>query len=232
MNGELLQNLLPADSAAGAIAPLTVAFMLLLAFFIGQIIGWVYIWTHSGLSYSQTFVASLVIMPVIIAMMMGMMAGSLAVAFGLLAVFAVVRFRSALKDTRDTIFVMWAILAGMGVGTGRFSMSVVSAVGIGLVIIYVHLISFGSRHRYDAVMGVQLSGDVRDLQSKLRGILDLHCARVHLTSQQHLGPGAVGMSFRVLMRDPARGDEFRQELEQTPGIGDVTLFMREDESEI
>jgi len=232
MNGDIFQMLFQSDVGTGIAAPETVAFMLLLSFVIGQFVGWVYIWTHVGLSYSQTFVASLVIMPVIIAMMMSMMAGSVVVAFGLLAVFAVVRFRSSLKDTRDTIFVMWAILEGMGVGTQRFSTSLISALGIGLVITYVYVISFGSRHRYDAVIGVQINGDLNSLQSQLRSIMDMHCARTHMTSQQHLGPNALSISYRVLMRNPSRGQEFRSDLEETQGIQDVTLFMRQDESEI
>ena len=87
-------------------------FLLILAFVIGQVIGWTYMYTHRVLSYSQTFTASLVVLPVLVALMMMLMSGSVIIAFGLLAVFAVVRFRNVLKDTRDTCYVLWAIVEG------------------------------------------------------------------------------------------------------------------------
>ena len=49
------------------------------------------------------------------------------IAFGLLAVFAVVRFRNVLKDTRDTTFILWAIVQGMGAGTYRYATTIIGA---------------------------------------------------------------------------------------------------------
>ena len=79
-------------------------------------IGWLYQVTHRTMSYSQTFVSSLVVMPPLVALMMHLMAGNMVIAFGLLAVFAIVRFRNVLKDTRDTTFILWAIIEGVSVG--------------------------------------------------------------------------------------------------------------------
>ncbi len=97
------------DSGPTAGDPETVLFIMVMSFVVGQTIGWIYMWTHKVLSYSQTFVASLVVLPVIVALMMSLISGSLYVAFGLLAVFAVVRFRNVLKDTRDTVFIFAAL---------------------------------------------------------------------------------------------------------------------------
>src|ERR1043165_1442808 len=109
----------------------TLLFMLVLAFATGMFIGFVYMWTHEALSYSRTFVSALAVMPLIVCMMMASMSGSLLVAFGLLAVFGVVRFRNVLKDTRDTSFVLWVIVEGLAIGTARFSVALLAAVGIG-----------------------------------------------------------------------------------------------------
>ena len=100
--------------------PLTAVLTIVLSFTIGHLVGWVYMWTHVSLSYSRMFVASLVVIPVIVAMVMMLMANNIIVAFGLLAVFAVVRFRNVLKDTRDTTFILWTIVEGMAVGTMKY----------------------------------------------------------------------------------------------------------------
>jgi hypothetical protein len=210
----------------------TALFALFLSFIIGQIVGWVYMWTHSGLSYSQSFVSSLALMPVILAIMMLIMAGSVVVAFGLLAVFAVVRFRNVLKDTRDTTFILWSILEGLAVGTMRYTTAVMAVIGISVVILYLHLVSFGRRHRFDAVLAVQLTGNLQALQDSLRDILYKYCDRPLLASQQQLAADVMHISYRVLLRDPNRSEELRGALQQTQGMEEVNLYLCQDEAEI
>ncbi len=232
MSDNWAQMLFDSDPGSAPGGPQTAVFIVLLAFTIGHFIGWVYMWTHKGLSYSQTFVASLVVIPVIVAMMMMLMSGSIAFAFGLLAVFAVVRFRNVLKDTRDTTFILWSIMEGLGVGTMRFSTSLMGALGVAAVLLYLRVTAFGSRHRFDAVLSLQMTGDVGSMMTQLRQILRRHCARTLLASQQRAARDTTNLSYRVLLRDPTRSHELQSVLEQTAGIGNVSLFLREDESEV
>src|SRR6476469_6210987 len=108
MNG-FLDSLMGNDLATGAGGPEGALLVLLLAFCIGHIIAWVYMWTHSGMSYSQMFTSSLLVMPVLVALVMVLLSSNILFALGLLAVFSMIRFRNVLKDTRDTTFVFWAI---------------------------------------------------------------------------------------------------------------------------
>jgi hypothetical protein len=210
----------------------TVAFIVLFSFVLGHFIGWVYMWTHRGLSYSQTFVGSLVVIPVIVAIMMVLMAGSIIVAFGLLAVFAVVRFRNVLKDTRDTTFILWSIMEGLGVGTQRYPTSLVGALGIAAVLVYLRMTAFGSRHRYDAVLSLRLTGDLAGGVATVQRLLRRHSSRTWLASERRLGDEGLDLSWRLLLRDPSRSDELQWALKQTEGIENVSFFLREDESEI
>lgn len=231
MNG-FFDMLLHSDFGASTTGPGTAVFILVLAFVIGQFIGWIYMLTHRGLSYSQTFVASLVVIPVIVAMMMLLMSGSIAFAFGLLAVFAVVRFRNVLKDTRDTTFILWSIMEGLGVGTMRYSTALMSALGIAFVMAYLWLTAFGSRHRFDAVLSLQLTGDLGGGVARLKELLHQHSSRALLASERKLTDEGLSLSYRLLLRDPARSDELQWALKQTDGVENVSLFMREDESEV
>lgn len=227
-----LNILFGSDYGGSPGGPETVVFILVLSCAIGQFIGWVYMWTHRGLSYSQTFVASLVVIPVIVAIMMVLMAGSIVVAFGLLAVFAVVRFRNVLKDTRDTIFILWAIMQGLGVGTMRYSTSLIGALGIATILLYLWLTAFGSRHRYDAVLSLRWNGDPASGNAALQPLLRRHSLRTWLAGERRLGEEGMELSWRLLLRDPTRCGELREALHQTPGVENVSLFLREDESEI
>ena len=229
---EWVQMLFTTDQAASIVGAETVFFIILLSFLIGHFIGWIYMLTHRGLSYSQTFTASLVVVPGLVALMILLMSGSLVFAFGLLAVFAVVRFRNVLKDTRDTTFILWAIMEGLAVGTLRYSTALIGALGIAAVFFYVRVTSFGSRHRYDAVLSLRLTQDLAGGVSSLKLILRKHCSRTLLASERRLSDEGLDLSYRLLLRDPARQDELKWDLTQTEGFENISLFMRDDEAEI
>jgi hypothetical protein len=212
-------------------SPETAILLLLLAFCIGHVIGWVYMWTHVSLSYSRMFVASLVVIPAIVALVMVLMSGNIAIAFGLLAVFAVVRFRNVLKDTRDTTFILWAIVQGMAVGTMRFSTAILGCLCIGGIHLYLRFVSYGSRHRYDVLVSVHWMGDPKEVGT-LKPIFRRHSARVQLASQRGGLEEGLDLSYRLLLRDPSRSRELLTELKSAQGVADVSLYHREDESEI
>jgi hypothetical protein len=207
-------------------------FMILVAFTTGMFIGFVYMWTHEALSYSRTFVGALAVMPVIVSMLMASMSGSLLVAFGLLAVFGVVRFRNVLKDTRDTSFILWVIMEGLAIGTSRFSVAVLSAVGIGASFLLLRVMHFGVRNRYDAVLSLRITGDIPARMVVLKSTLKRHAMRLDLASERRSTTEGTDLSYRLLLRDTARSSELQAELARIEGLQNVSVYMHEDEAEI
>ncbi|MFM7740902.1 MAG: DUF4956 domain-containing protein, partial [Planctomycetota bacterium] len=102
---------------------------LCVAFVCGHVIAWTYMACHNGLSYSRAFVNALLVLCMIVALVMIVMANNALVAFGLMAVFAIVRFRNILRDTLDTTYILASITVGMAAGTRKFG---TAAVGTGL----------------------------------------------------------------------------------------------------
>src|SRR5690625_7464922 len=76
---------------------------LLLAFLCEQLLAWVYMFTHSGLSYSRNFVSSLIILAITASLVMMILDHNIVTAFSLLAVFAVIHFRNVLRYTLRSI---------------------------------------------------------------------------------------------------------------------------------
>ncbi|HWX22015.1 MAG TPA: DUF4956 domain-containing protein [Candidatus Binatia bacterium] len=212
--------------------PLIVLFTIVLAFGIGMLIGYIYMWTHEALSYSRTFVGALAVMPLIVSMLMVAMAGNLFVAFGLLGVFGVVRFRNVLKDTRDTSFILWAIVEGVAIGTLRFSTAALAALGIAAAFLCLRFMSFGTRRRYDAVLNLRVTGDVAPKLEALKHILKRHATRLDLASERRATAEGTDMTYRLLLRDTSRSSELQSELTQTEGFANVSVYMHEDEAEI
>ena len=203
---------------------------LLIAFCMGHVVAWTYMLTHSGVSYSQTFTSSLLVLPVIVALTMMLLAGNLLVAIGLLSVFAMIRFRNVLKDTRDTSFILWAVVEGVACGTQRFSIGILGGLLVALAFSYVRLTGFGSRQRYDVVVSLHWSGN--GTTATLDSVLRRHAVRAHLASHHDLDAASSDLTYRLLMRNPAATRDLVNELESTDGVGRVVLYHRSDEAEI
>ena len=234
---DFLQNVFSGEFGGVSAGAETLLLAMLVSFCVGHVVAWVYMWTHEGLSYSRMFTTSLVAMPVIVSLVMILMAGNIFVALGLLAVFTVVRFRNVLKDTRDTTFVLWAIVEGMAAGTMRFGIAAIGAVIVGLVFLYLRATMFGARQRYDVVISLQANaaaanGNGRTLVATLKPIFRRHSLRTQLASQRALDEARVDLSYRLLLRDPSRSRELVTELERTSGVSRVSLYRREEESEV
>jgi hypothetical protein len=210
----------------------TVLLALLLAFLMGQLIAWVYMFTHSGISYSRSFVVSLILMPVIVALVLMVLSNNMVTAFGLMAVFAIVRFRNILRDTLDTSYVLAAIVLGMACGTQKFSTAIIGAGVIIAVMLYLWLTAFGSRHRFDLVLNLHWSRATAELPA-LDRLLRRHSFRAQCANQ-HFNSSATGtdLSYRLLLRDPGRVPDLIRELTQLPGVDQVTSMKAEDESEV
>lgn len=205
---------------------------LLLAFGCGHIMAWVYMMTHSGLSYSRSFVNSLIILPVIVSMVMMVLSNNLITAFGMMAVFAIVRFRNILRDTLDTAYILTVIVIGMAAGSQKFASAILGCVLMALALIYLWYTSFGSRHRYDVIINMHWSRSIKELFD-LKRVMDRHSWKAHLASQRsHEGYEGTDLSYRLLLRDSNRVEDLLTELRQVTGVSRVTSMLAEDESEL
>jgi hypothetical protein len=205
---------------------------LLLAFVCGHTIAWTYMFTHTGLSYSRSYVNTLIVMPVIVALVMLILANNLVLAFGLMVIFAMVRFRSILRDTLDTSYVLAVIVIGLACGTLKFSSAIIGCLATAAIMFYFYLTSFGTRHRYDLILNVQWLRPVTELV-ELKQLLSRHSRATQCASQRaNEGYAGVDLSYRLLLRNPARRDELLEELRALKGVARVSSLQAGDESEL
>jgi hypothetical protein len=217
------------------LAPLNVPMLLLgllLSFVCGQMTAWVYMITHGGLSYSKSFVNALVIMPLLVCLVMQVLSNNLVTAFGLMAVFAIVRFRNILRDTLDTTFVLTVIVVGMACGTQKYSTALVGTVLVLLVFLYLWYTGFGARHRYDLILNLHWDKPVSEMPV-LAALLDRHSIKTECASQRsNEDQAGADLSYRLLLRDTSRVQELLSELKGLTGVSRVSSLKAEDESEL
>jgi hypothetical protein len=98
---------------------------MVLATVLSIIITLVYQLTFTGERYSQNFVHTIVIMSVVVSVIMNVVSGNAGVAFGLFAVFSLIRFRSAVTDAKDIAYIFFGLSVGMTCGLYQFGLAII-----------------------------------------------------------------------------------------------------------
>lgn len=117
-------------SGVTPIAPLEVLTRLVMALALGAVVAWIYRATRSDDEITASFPPTLVLLAVLIAMVTQVIGDSVARAFSLVGALSIVRFRTVVRDTQDTAFVIFAVVVGMATGA---SDPRVALIGIGVV---------------------------------------------------------------------------------------------------
>ena len=119
-------------SGTPAVSPMEVTIRLVAGLLGGLIVSRIYRMTRPDLAIAPSFPRTLVLLAVLIAMVTEVIGDSVARAFSLVGALSIVRFRTVVRDTQDTAYVIFAVVVGMAVGTNNF---VVAVIGIGIVAI-------------------------------------------------------------------------------------------------
>ena len=94
-----------------------------------------YMLSHEGSIYSKKFNVSLVALTVITTAVMIVIGNNIALSLGMVGALSIVRFRTAIKDSRDTVYIFWTIVAGICCGAGDFLTAAIGSAAAFLVLL-------------------------------------------------------------------------------------------------
>ena len=117
----------------------TVALNISMAAVLGFLIFVSYYITHRGTIYSKKFNASLVVLTVLTGTVMTVIGNNIALSLGMVGALSIVRFRTAIKDSRDTVYIFWAVIVGICCGVGDYMVAL-----IGSAITFIVLLILGA----------------------------------------------------------------------------------------
>jgi len=218
------------ESDANSLSGTVILLHLTIAFVLGQLVAWIYIWTHSGLSYSRSQAQSLVLLSVIVTLVMLAVGNSLARAFGLFGALALVRFRTPVKDTRDSAFLFMAVSVGIAVGSQNLRIAVLGTALLCVLSLYLFWTGFGGRVSHDGLLRFYLPAG-GGLEEAIRGLLHRYCATFGLVQMRDAGPNSE-FAYRVRLGDPRRSEEFLNDLRQLQGITGLSLSVQDEDQEV
>ncbi len=222
-------------ASSGVVPVLTVQnliFHLLIAFVLGQLTAWVYMWTHHGVSYSRSQVQSLILLCLIVTLVMLAVGNNVARAFGLFGALALIRFRTPIKDSRDTAFLFLAVCIGISVGTHNIMLAVIGTLFACLVSLYMWYVRFGERMTADGLLRFQMDSS-DEHESALRRILGNYCQSFGLINLREAGVGiAMEFSYQLKLHDFKQSSMLLSDLRKIPGLTALNLLMQDTDEDL
>ncbi len=202
-----------------------------IAFVLGAVVAIAYRRTHKTFNYSASFVNTIVILPMITAIVMMVIGNNLARAFGLVGAMSIIRFRTVVKDTRDTAFVFLSLASGMAAGTGYH---LIALVGTGLVVLFIsflYLSNFGSSRQQNLLLRFSILPDERGAMIHEPAFKEFLRKNTLLNIQSRRNGDILELSYFIRLKSPERKPEFIKTLGAVDGIESVSLIAMEETAE-
>jgi uncharacterized membrane protein YhiD involved in acid resistance len=185
----------------------------------------IYRWSH-GRENDRSHVMSttLVLLSGLIAMVSIVIGDSVARAFSLVGALSIVRFRTVVDDTRDTAFVIFAVIVGMAAGAGLVMQAAVAMPIIGAAAIILSRLSARDVVRAAGYALIIRVGLGREVESAMLQILDQHCSSaIPLASSTVRQGSALELRYDTTLRTPQSALELVRELNRLDGVLSVKL---------
>lgn len=208
---------------ASVYQPMDILLNMVIACVLGISISLVYKGTHKGLSYSQSFMLTTVFVTVIVCMVMMVIGNSLARAFALVGALSIIRFRTVIKDTKDTAYIFLALAAGMAAGTSSYVLAFMGTIIFSVLAVILHITNFGSLYKSEFILRFRTKIGIQDDYNQ---VIEKYAKSATLL---HAEPSADGhqtnlLTFDVIMKKDADMDAFVQDINEIDGLTEVALI--------
>lgn len=177
-----------------------------------------YAYTHSGTAYSKKFNVSLMTLTVLMATVMTVIGNNVALSLGMVGALSVVRFRTAIKDSRDTAYIFWTIVVGICCGVGDY---VVASLGSGVIFILLWIMG---RVRNENRLLLIVRCD-RSLEVAVEGVFFQYFAGRAIQQVKNATADSIEMIFEISKKDyDKQYQEDNQLMAKVDQLGNVDYF--------
>ena len=182
--------------------------------------------SHSTVVYSRRFAVSLVQMTLVTTMVMCVIGNNIALSLGMVGALSIIRFRTAIKDSRDATYIFWAIGIGICCGVSDYITAT-----IGSAFIFVILLLFGSVRDNERILLI-IHTDSRN-QEQLNGLIHtLFAGKAKLRVCQSNDGGAEAiyeLSDRLLKKCERKNGALVPLLQRQEGVRSTSIMRQEDD---
>ena len=220
------------EDLTGAFSVADVVLAMVLSFVLCSVVGLVYRSTHRGISYSQSYVQTLVMMGMIIAVIMLVVGSNIARAFALVGALSIVRFRNAIKETRDVGFIFFAMAIGMAVGTRFYLLAAIATLAISAAMIAMERFNWFRLDVRSQILKVQApAGDA--FAKPVDDVLLRYTDQSELVSMESIRAGALTeLMYSVRLKGSVKPVDLINAMQAATGGQKVTLLTGYDQTDL
>ncbi len=209
-----------------------VTLTIVMSFALTLIIAWTYRYTYRGTSYSQAYVQTLVLMAMVVAVIMLIIGSNIARAFTLVGALSIIRFRNAVKETRDVGFIFFAMAIGMACGTRFYLIGVVATLLICLFIIVMVRFDLFGHEIARQLLKVRLPADM-PYNSLFAPVFEKYLRGYDLIAMETVQAGTLTeLVYSVELKQPDQAQDFLNEMSQLNDNNKVVLVTGAQEVDL
>ncbi len=201
--------------------PFNVALVLFAALIAGIIISVVYKKTYRGVLYSPNFSLTLIMLTLVTAPVVMAIGSNVALSMGMVGALSIVRFRTAVKEPLDTVYMFWAITMGILLGAGQYIISLVVVITISVILLVLSFVHFRNPNSYLLVMHYDEYAE-GDIEAELR-----RSARYNRLRSKTVTRAGAEMTYEVRMDQKA---DLVGRMLDIEGVHDATLVAMNTET--
>ena len=191
---------------------------LALSFGVGLFIFLIYKKTYQGVMYSSGFGVTLLALTMITTLVILAVTSNVVLSLGMVGALSIVRFRTAIKDPMDTVFMFWSVGEGIAIGTKFYDIAIISAIIIGVVLAAMGAFKFKGTRPYILILHYDesASGQIKQM------VKQLPSPRLKSKTVQRDG---IEMTLELRLKDNETG--FVEKFMRVEGVYDAALISHQ-----
>lgn len=205
--------------------PQEIVINLMLSFTLGLLISYIYKKTHKGLSYSQSFMITNVFVSVIVCMVIMIIGNNLARAFALVGALSIIRFRTVVKDTKDTAYIFWSLAAGMASGTGSYFLAIFGSIFISVIAFILDKTNFGSIIKSEFILQFRIDTHDKSSTKPFNEIIsNFSKTQTLLSSESSDDARSIKLSYDIVLKENKLQTDLISELSKINGLTELVII--------
>ena len=198
-----------------AVPPADMALALGLAFAVGLFIFYIYKRCYAGVLYSASFGVTLIALTMITSLLILAVTSNVVLSLGMVGALSIVRFRAAIKEPVEIVFLFWSLAVGIVIGAGMIPLAIIGSVLIGLI-----LLLFANRkiHSNTYILVLTLADETDE--SGAIGVLRQSAAHFVVKSKT---VSAAGIELTAELRTRDASTAFVNQIQSLSGVESATL---------
>lgn len=188
---------------------------MLLSVVVGLFIFWIYKKTFTGVMYSSGMALTLIGLTMVTTLVIIAVTSNVVLSLGMVGALSIVRFRTAIKEPMEIVFLFWAIVAGIVIGAGLLPLAIIGSAIIGLI-----LFLFANRKRVESAYILVLNCETQEAEEHAADLVKKVTGKYRVKSKTVNAQG-IEITTELKVKDETMA--FVNQLNAIPGVTNATL---------